>query len=84
VLCQLNLWFGATERQRLATVSQLNTKHNMSDDRQSCCGDVQYSELNIQVTDMRHLTTVRVLRYASLGDFVVVRACTYTNLDSTV
>ena len=25
-----------------------------------------------------------VLRNASLGDFVVVRTCTYTNLDSTV
>ena len=25
-----------------------------------------------------------VLRYASLGDFVVVRTCTYTNLDTTV
>ena len=34
-------------------------------------------------TDMRRLTTGYVLRNASLGDFVVVRRCTYTNLDST-
>ena len=45
---------------------------------------MQYSELNITITDMRHLTTVIVLRNASLGDFVVVRTCIYTNLDSTL
>ena len=56
----------------------------MPDNRQSCCGDAQYSELNITITDMRHLTTGIVLIYASLGDFVVVRTCTYTNLVSTV
>jgi len=31
----------------------------------------------------RRLTTGYVMRDASLGNFVVVRTCTYTNLDST-
>jgi len=33
-------------------------------------------------TDMRHITTGIVLKNASLGDFVFVGTCTYTNLDS--
>jgi len=35
-------------------------------------------------TDMRRLTTGIRTENASLGDFVVVRTCTYTNLDITV
>jgi len=35
-------------------------------------------------TDMRRLRWGYVLRIASLGDFVVVRTCTYTNLGITV
>jgi len=35
-------------------------------------------------SDMCRLTTGFVLRNASLGDFVVVRTSTYTNLDITV
>ena len=35
-------------------------------------------------TDMRRLTRGYVLRNASLGDFVVVRTCTNTNLDIKV
>jgi len=54
----------------------------MADNRQSCCGDVHYAELHITITDMRHLTTGSF--FALLGDFVVVRTYTYTNLDSTV
>ena len=56
----------------------------MPDNRQSCCGDALYSELNITIKNLRHLKTGIALRYASLGDFVVVRTCTYTNLGSAV
>jgi hypothetical protein len=35
-------------------------------------------------TDMHCLMTRICLRNVSLGDFIVVRTCTYTNVDSTV
>ena len=46
--------------------------------------------INPEVSSMQHSTDIRpfwrgcVPRNASLGDFIVVRTCTYTNLGSTV
>jgi len=44
------------------------------------CSDGPWSKLQICVAERRGY----VLRNASLGEFVVVRTRTYTNLDSTV
>jgi hypothetical protein len=42
------------------------------------------AKLVTKYTDMRRLTTEIRSENASLDDFVVVRTCTYTNLDSSV
>jgi len=42
------------------------------------------AKLVTKYTDMRRLTTGIRSENASLGDFVVVRTCSYTNLDSSV